>query len=135
VLRVTLIITRSPLYANDKNQRYMAKFIPTVLAVLLISSIVTSCSVIRVVETASPTSDCAGSGQHFCHDTLVRTSIWKSKNKVNLKSTCATGISRVKVTTKPMDVILGFLTLGFVVKQRIDWDCAQRTGSGEIEKP
>lgn len=113
----------------------MAKHLPFLLAVLLISCVIPSCSVIRVVEIASPTSDCAGSGQHFCHDTTVRSSIWKPKNKVNLKSTCATGISRVKVTTKPMDVVLGFITLGFVVKQRIDWDCAQRTGSGEIEKP
>jgi hypothetical protein len=113
----------------------MEKILPSFLAAVLSICVITSCSVIRVVEIASPTSDCAGSGQHFCHDTTIRSSIWKSKNKVNLKSACATGISRVKVTTKPMDVVLGFITLGFVVKQRIDWDCAQRTGSGEIEKP
>jgi hypothetical protein len=129
------MITHLPFLCQRKNKLYMAKHLPYLLAVLLISCIVTSCSVIRVVEIASPTSDCAGSGQHFCHDTTVRSSIWKPKNKVNLKSACATGISRVKVTTKPMDVLLGFITLGFVVKQRIDWDCAQRTGSGEIEKP
>jgi hypothetical protein len=92
-----------------------------------------SCSVIRVVEVDSPTADCASSGQHFCHHTLVRSSVWKSKNKINLKSKCNNGISRVKVTTKPMDMVLGFLTAGFVVKQRIDWDCAQRDGSSEIE--
>lgn len=111
----------------------MAKLLPSFVAAVLIGCMVSSCSIIRVVEIASPTSDCAGSGQHFCHDTLVRSSIWKSKNKVNLKSMCPKGISRVKITTKPMDVFLGFITLGFVVKQRIDWDCAQRTGSGEIE--
>jgi len=110
----------------------MAKFLPPLLTVLLIGLLAGSCSIIRVIEMDSPTSDCAGSGQHFCHDTTIRSSIWKSKNKVNLKSACPKGISRVKVTTKPMDVILGFVTLGLVVKQRIDWDCSQRTGSSEI---
>lgn len=110
----------------------MAKFLLPLLTIVLIGCLCSSCSIIRVIEIPSPTADCAGSGQHFCHDTIVRSSIWKSKNKINLKSMCATGISRVKVTTKPMDVVLGFLTLGFVVKQRIDWDCAQRSGAGDI---
>jgi hypothetical protein len=110
----------------------MAKITATVLTIVFICFFSSSCSIIRVVEVASPTSDCAGSGQHFCHDTIIRSSIWKSKNKINLSSACANGISRVKVTTKPTDVILGFITAGFVVKQRIDWDCAQRSGAGEI---
>lgn len=110
----------------------MAKFLPPLVAILLTCFITSSCSIIRVVEMDSPTADCAGSGQHFCHDTTINSSVWKSKNKVNLKSLCPRGISRVKVTTKPMDVLLGFITLGFVVKQRIDWDCAQRTGSSDI---
>lgn len=110
----------------------MAKLIASSIAIVLICLVSTSCSVIRVIEIPSPTSDCAGSGQHFCHDTIVQSSLWKSKNKINLKSTCPTGISRFKVTTKPMDVVIGFLTAGFVVKQRIDWDCAQRSGAGEI---
>lgn len=111
----------------------MAKqFLSFLLATLLIVCVISSCSIIRIVEVPSPTADCAGSGQHFCHDTTITSSVWKSKNKINLKSTCANGISRVKVTTKPMDVILGFITLGFVVKQRIDWDCAQRSGAGNI---
>jgi len=110
----------------------MARFIPPLLAVVFICFIISSCSIIRVIEVPSPTADCAGSGQHFCHDTTITTSVWKSKNKMNLKSMCANGISRVKITTKPMDVVLGFITLGFVVKQRLDWDCAQRSGAGEI---
>ena len=110
----------------------MAKLIASSIAIVLICLVSTSCSVIRVIEIPSPTSDCAGSGQHFCHDTIVQSSLWKSKNKINLKSTCPAGISRFKVTTKPMDVVIGFLTAGFVVKQRIDWDCAQRSGAGEI---
>jgi hypothetical protein len=110
----------------------MAKLLLFLLSTILTVYLLGSCSVIRVVEIASPTADCAGSGQHFCHDTIINSSVWKSKNKVNLKSSCATGISRVKVTTKPMDVVLGFLTLGFWVRQRIDWDCAQRTGTGDI---
>jgi hypothetical protein len=111
---------------------HMAKHLKPFLGIAVIGFLLMSCSVIRVVQIASPTADCAGSGQHFCHDTTITTSLWKSKNKINLQSTCATGISRVKVTTKPMDVVLGFLTLGFVVKQRIDWDCAQRSGANEI---
>ena len=101
---------------------------------LTLSSVIVldSCSVIRIVEVASPSADCAGSGQHFCHDTTIRTSLWQSKNKENLPSGCPNGISRVKLTTKPMDVLLGFITAGFIVKQRIDWDCAQRSGSSDI---
>jgi len=114
---------------------HMTKYLPSILFISVIVFLVTSCSVIRVVQIASPTADCAGSGQHFCHDTIVRTSLWKSKNKINLQSTCPTGISRFKVTTKPMDVVLGFITLGFVVKQRIDWDCAQRSGTSDIPNP
>lgn len=110
----------------------MKKLLASLLILLLIGCLGSYCSVIRVVEVASPTADCAGSGQHLCHDTTIRSSVWKSKNKINLKSTCVNGISRVKVTTKPMDVILGFITLGLVVKQRIDWDCAQRSGSSDI---
>src|SRR6476659_4133930 len=110
----------------------MAKLTVSSLAFILIYSLCSSCSVIRVIEVPSPTSDCAGSGQHFCHDTIIQSSIWKSKNKINLKSTCPTGISRVKITTKPMDVVRGFITAGFVGKQRIDWECAERSGAGEI---
>lgn len=110
----------------------MAKFSRFLLWIAIIFCLASSCSVIRVVEVATPTSDCAGSGQQFCHDTIIRSSLWKPKNKMNVMSTCTTGISRFKVTTKPMDVILGFLTAGFVVRQRIDWDCAQRSGAGEI---
>lgn len=114
----------------------MTKHLPSTLFIMLIVFLVTSCSVIRVVQVASPTADCAGSGQHFCHDTIVRTSLWKSKNKINLQSTCPNGISRFKITTKPMDVVLGFITLGLVVKQRIDWDCAQRSGGpSDIPNP
>lgn len=109
------------------------KTLRQVLCILSCACVLGSCSVIRVVQVDSPTADCAGSGQHFCHDTTVRTSIWKSKNKINLTSGCPNGISRVKVTTKPMDVVLGFITAGLVVKQRIDWDCAQRGGIGDIE--
>ena len=110
----------------------MAKFLQLILLASFAGWLLSSCSIIRVVEVDSPTSDCAGSGQHFCHDTTIVSSLWKSKNKVNLKSLCPNGISRVKVTTKPMDVVLGFITIGFVVQQRLDWDCAQRTGTGEI---
>ena len=110
----------------------MAKLTASSLILLFVYCLSSSCSIIRVIEIPSPTADCAGSGQQFCHDTIIQSSVWKSKNKVNLQSTCPTGISRFKVTTKPMDVVVGFLTAGFVVKQRIDWDCAQRTGAGEI---
>jgi hypothetical protein len=107
----------------------MSKPTTFLFSIILICS---SCSIIRVVEVPSPSSDCAGSGQHFCHDTLVVTSFWKGKNKINLASSCVNCISRVKVTTKPMDVVIGFITFGFVVKQRIDWDCSQRSGAGDL---
>lgn len=100
--------------------------------IIIVTCMLCSCSIIRVLEVDSPSSDCAGSGQHFCHDTIIRTSLWKGKNKKDMKSLCPYGISRVKVTTKPMDVVLGFVTAGFVVKQRIDWDCSQRSGSSTI---
>ncbi len=104
-----------------------------VLRMLMVALTFSACSITRVVEVDSPTADCAGSGSHFCHDTTITTSLWRSKNKVNLQSGCPNGISRFKVTTRPGDVLLGFLTAGLVVKQRIDWDCAQRSGSSDIE--
>ena len=111
------------------NHQHTLKFKSNLVLFFAIICMLVSCSVIRVLEVDSPSADCAGSGQHFCHDTTITTSLWKSKNKQDLKSLCPNGISRVKLTTKPMDVVLGFITVGFVVKQRIDWDCSQRSGS------
>lgn len=93
----------------------------------------TSCSVIRVVELEGATWTCAGSGQHYCNRDTVITSIWKGKNAKSRKTDCQHGISRFKVTTKPADVLLGFLSAGFYVRQRIEWDCSQRRGSSSIE--
>ena len=93
-----------------------------------------ACTVIRVVQTDSPSADRAASGQQFGYDTVIITSLWKGKNRVTIPNVChQSSISRFKVTTKPGDVILGFLTVGLVVKQRIEWDCGQRSGSSEIE--
>ena len=98
-----------------------------------LACVLTSCSMITVLNVDSPSADCAGSGQQFCYDTLIKKSLWKGRNnKRDIKSTCANGISRVKVTTKPGDVLIGFFTAGFVVKQRIEWDCSQRSGAGDI---
>jgi hypothetical protein len=94
--------------------------------------ILSSCTVIRSVQVDSPTSDCVASGQSYCHDTLIRTSIWKKKNVAKINGGCTNGLSRVKVTTKPGDIVLGFITVGLVVKQRIQWDCAQRAGSTDL---
>lgn len=106
------------------------KFKSVLIFAFIASCMLASCSVIRVLEVDSPSADCVGSGQHFCHYSIITTSLWKGRNnKKDLKSLCPNGISRVKVTTKPMDVIIGFITLGFVVKQRLDWDCSQRSGS------
>lgn len=106
---------------------------PVASGALVLILFTCSCSVIRVVEADSPTADCAGSGQHFCHTENITTSWWKPKNKENIRSQCVHGISRFKVTTKPGDLLLGVFTAGFVVRQRIDWDCAQRSGGSEIE--
>jgi hypothetical protein len=94
--------------------------------------ILQSCSVVRRLEVDDATWNCIGSGQHYCHDTIVRTNIWKGKNNVKISAGCDNGISRVKVTTKPGDIILGAFTLGFVVRQRIEWDCAQSSGSTDM---
>ena len=93
-----------------------------------------SCSTITVLQH-SPTNDCGSSGQKFCYDTTLTRSLWKgNKNKQEITSKCVHGISRVKVTTKPGDVLLGFFTLGFVVKQRLEWDCQQRSGESDFPK-
>lgn len=93
-----------------------------------------NCSVIRVVQVESPTVDRAASGQQFGNRANVTNSLWRGKNRYVIGNVCPnSAISRFKVTTKPHDVILGFLSLGFAVHQRIEWDCAQRTGSSEIE--
>jgi len=99
----------------------------------LLCCVLSSCSTITVLQVDSPSADCAGSGQNFCHHDVITRSLWKGRNnKKDMKSECANGISRVKVTTKPGDVIVGFFTIGFVVKQRLDWDCAQRSGASDI---
>jgi len=111
---------------------YKLKFRHQFLGVA-IACLLSSCSVITVLQVDSPTADCAGSGQHFCHHENITRSLWSGrKNKRDILSKCDNGISRVKVTTKPGDVLLGFFTLGFVVNQRIDWDCAQRSGSSDF---
>ena len=104
-----------------------------ILLTATVTCILSSCSVIRIVEVESPTASSAGSGQHFSHYKTVRTSIWKSHNKLNLKSECPNGISRVKVTTRPADLLVGFVSLGFCVRQRLDWDCSQRSGGSQID--
>jgi hypothetical protein len=112
------------------NHAFTLKYKRGIIMLFAAACMFYSCSVIRVLEVDSPSADRAGSGQHFGHHTIITTSLWKGRtNKQDLKSQCPNGISRVKVTTKPMDVILGFITAGFVVKQRLDWDCSQRSGS------
>jgi hypothetical protein len=115
------------------NCTFPLKRMPALLLTIAVACIMGSCSPIRVIKSDGASADCAGSGQRFCHDTTIVTSLWKSKNKVDIASQCTNGISRFKVTTKPGDVILGFLTAGFVVKQHIDWDCSQRSGSSDID--
>ncbi len=124
------------LYGPTRHNLYMKhailyKYLPGILLALSVT-VLQACSVIRTVQVDSPTWDCVGSGQHFCHDTLIRTSIWKGKNAEKLSSGCATGISRMKVTTKPGDIFLGVFTAGFIIRQRIEWDCAQRSGASDM---
>lgn len=103
------------------------------ILIFVVACMMGSCSVIRVLEVDSPSATVAGSGQHFGSRTTIRTSMWKGRNgKNDIKSLCPNGISRVKVTTKPMDIVLGFVTAGFVIKQRIEWDCSQSSGSEDI---
>lgn len=110
------------------------KNVPVFLCLSFITGMFCRCSAIRVLEVDSPSADCAGSGQHFCHDTVIRVSLWKGRTgKQDIKSLCPNGISRVKVTTRPMDVVLGFITAGFVVRQRLEWDCAQRSGTQDVD--
>lgn len=100
--------------------------------IIFLSGLISSCSITTVLQH-SPSNDCASSGQKFCYDTTLTRSIWKGRdNKWEIKSGCVTGISRVKVTTKPGDVLIGFITLGFVVRQRLEWDCSQRSGASDF---
>lgn len=91
-----------------------------------------SCSVVRRVEVDDATWNCVGSGQHYCHEMVVRTNVWKGKNVAKINAGCGNGISRVKVTTKPGDLLLGVFTFGFAVRQRIEWDCAQSSGANDM---
>lgn len=78
------------------------------------------------------TWNCIGSGQTYCYQEIVKTNIWKGKNNDKISADCPNGISRVKITTKPADVFLGALSLGFVVRQRIEWDCSQSSGIDDM---
>jgi hypothetical protein len=107
------------------------------LLTVVTACLLSSCSMIRVLEVASPTQTSVGSGQHFGNVKTVRASLWNGRHgKQDIQCGCANGISRVKITTKPGDIVVGFLTAGFVVKQRLEWDCAQRDDApGDIIIP
>ncbi len=98
------------------------------LLFLAVTATLPSCSAIRSFRMPGATENLAGSGNAYAHDTVIRTSIWKGKNNSDITCNCTHGISRFKVTTKPGDVLLGTLTLGLRVRQRVEWDCAQRRG-------
>lgn len=99
-----------------------------------LTCVLSSCSIVTVLQH-SPSNDCASSGQKFCYDTTITRSVWKGRdNKREITSRCVNGISRVKVTTKPGDVLIGFFTTGIVVRQRLEWDCSQRSGSSDFSR-
>lgn len=102
------------------------------LIIFTVAYVLQSCSAIRRLEVESATWNCIGSGQTYCYQKVVQTNIWKSKNDDKIEADCPNGISRVKITTKPGDVFLGALSLGFVVRQRVEWDCSQSSGTDDM---
>ena len=101
----------------------MRKLTPGLL--IFAAAALTSCKVQNMISNRD-SWDCAHSGEKLCHDTVLQSSFWKTRTLPFLRTDCGPGnLSRVRVTTKPGDALLAVFTFGLVVKQRIEWDCAQ----------
>jgi len=73
-------------------------------------------------------SDLPAQAHHLSHQGKTHWSyFWGILSNEPWPAGCQNGsdMSRVRVTTNPGFIIVSFLSLGIVVPQRLEWDCAQ----------
>lgn len=85
-----------------------------------------SCAVSDMV-VARQTSDQPAQAKHLSHVGKTHWSyVWGILKADDWPAGCQPGsdLSRVRVTTNPLFIAVSFLSLGLVVPQRLEWDCA-----------
>ncbi|WP_162052298.1 hypothetical protein [Pontibacter pamirensis] len=102
-----------------------------VLALLLLES----CAVTDTVVSRN-TSDQPERARHLSHVGATHWSyLWGLLPAENWDAGCQPGsdMTRVRVRTNPLFITVSFLSLGLVVPQRLEWDCAPpNRGTGTI---
>ena len=102
-----------------------------VLALLLLDS----CAVSDTVVSRN-TSDQPARARHLSHVGNIHWSyLWGLLQAENWDAGCQPGsdMTRVRVKTNPLFVTITFLSLGLVLPQRLEWDCAPPArGTGTI---
>lgn len=103
----------------------------TMLVLLLLESCAVSDSVV-----ARHTSDQPARARHLSHVGQPHWSyFWGLLKAEDWDASCQEGsdMTRVRVKTNPLFITISFLSLGIVVPQRLEWDCAPPTrGTGTI---
>ena len=86
-----------------------------------------SCKVSDTVVSRT-NSDLPAKAHHLTHQGKTHWSyFWGLISNEPWPAGCQQGsdMSRVRVTTNPGFIIVSFMSLGIVVPQRLEWDCAQ----------
>lgn len=97
------------------------------LLALALALQLSACSVTSNVVSSTSTNQ-PQVGNHLSHVGQVQWSyFWGLKPAANLPAGCPDGsdMSKVRSVTRPEFIIITFLTLGIVVPQQVEWDCAQ----------
>lgn len=96
--------------------------IPAILVLLLLESCAVSDTVV-----SRYTSDQPEQAEHLSHVGKTHWSyLWGLVKQEDWEAGCQQGsdMSRVRVRTNPLFITVSFLSLGLVVPQRLEWDCA-----------
>jgi hypothetical protein len=104
-------------------------------AALLVLFSLGSCAVSDTVVSRY-TSDQPARAQHLSHIGPTHWSyFWGLLKAEDWEAGCQQGsdMTRVRVRTNPLFITVSFLSLGIVIPQRLEWDCAPPSrGSGTI---
>jgi hypothetical protein len=106
-------------------QKYLNRLKPALALALAFQ--LAACSVTSNVVSSTSSSQ-PQVGKHLSHVGKVQWSyFWGLVPADNLPAGCSDGsdVSKVRTVTKPGFIVISFLTLGIVVPQQMEWDCAQ----------
>lgn len=110
------------------------KMLAGVQLCLALSAGLSSCAVTDDVVSRH-TSNCPAQPRRLCNRGEVHWNyFWGTSKKRDWAAKCPAGsdMTKVRVITKPHFIIISFLSLGIVVPQQVEWDCAPpNTSPGE----